>query len=105
MRTLSVVCGAVAFFSAFTAVTERAALVAKGYELTALEYRRDRLVLSVADRRERVARLSSPAALAGLGDALGLSTRYARDFTIVRVGMPVLASPTVVRAARREAGR
>jgi hypothetical protein len=105
MRAIAVFCGAVAFLSAFAAVRERAALVRKGYELTALERRRDRLVLSAADRRERVARLSSPAALADLGGALGLSAHYARDVTLVRIGAPALSPPPVVRAAPGEVVR
>jgi hypothetical protein len=104
-RNLAVFCGAIAFLTAFAAVKERAALVRQGYELTALEHRRDRLVISAADRREQVARLSSPAAIASLAGALGLSTEYARDFTIVRVGLPVLGPPSVARAGSGEAAR
>ncbi len=94
-RTLAVLAGAVAFFTAIVAVRDHSALVRAGYELSEMARQKERLILSTADHREQIGRLGSPSVLEERALALGLSPEYRRERVLVRSGSTVFPAPAV----------
>ena len=83
--TLVLLAAATAFLTGVISVTDHAALVKAGYEVSELERLKEDLETASAHSRARLGYLSSPEALVARAQAFGLVTDYPREHAVQMV--------------------